>query len=211
MAITSTLAKIKGSKNYVLDSILINGVYHSLITGQSITAADKLEVATSLATFVQKLGSGFVISNSVLLAVFGNQIEVNKFIFCVMRMFSGTTPMFVLEKNAPDVDTLRVNVDISTVTTALATLGAPTLTNGTIAATTVVLNWAAIDGADGYIIEKATNVGFTTGVATIYTGALLTTTATGLTTATNYWFRARATGTGFTTSAYSTKLPITTS
>lgn len=209
MAITATLAKVKGSKNYALDSILINGVYHSLITGQSITAADKLEVATKLATFVQKLGVGFAIPNSQLLSVFGTQIEANKFIFCVMRMFSGTTPMFTLE-NTPDIDTLVVNVDISTIETALATLGAPTLTSGAIAATTAVVNWAAIDGATDYVLQKATNAGFTTGVTTVYTGALLTATATGLTTATNYWFRAVATGVGFTTSDYSNKLAITT-
>lgn len=66
------------------------------------------------------------------------------------------------------------------------------------------LTWTAPASATGYVVERATNSGFTTGVATIYTGAALLFNDTSLTPLTNYWYRIHATATGFVDSAYAT-------
>ena len=75
-----------------------------------------------------------------------------------------------------------------------------TLAATSITATTLTLTWAAVTSATGYIVERATNAGFTTGLVTRYTGALLTFNETGLTASTQYHYRVRATATGFETS-----------
>lgn len=84
-----------------------------------------------------------------------------------------------------------------------ATLSAPVVTPTVISATQINLDWTDVPGATGYVVDRATNVGFTTGVAlAIYTGATSAFNNTGLTTATHYWYRVRATATNFIDSAY---------
>jgi hypothetical protein len=78
--------------------------------------------------------------------------------------------------------------------TTLANIAAPaTFVASAVTSTSMTLTWAAVPTATGYIVERATNAGFTAGLTTQYTGALLTTNVTGLTTATTYYFRVRAT------------------
>ncbi|MEO6305752.1 MAG: hypothetical protein ABIP51_21555 [Bacteroidia bacterium] len=94
--------------------------------------------------------------------------------------------------------------------TTLGTLAAPaTFVASSVLATSLTLTWAAVTGATGYVVERATNVGFSAGLTTVYTGALLTTSSTGLTTATQYFYRVKATAAGHTGVTYAT-LNVTT-
>ncbi len=56
-----------------------------------------------------------------------------------------------------------------------------------IATTSLSLNWSAVDNASNYIIERSVDYGVT--YSQIYSGALLTYSDSGLTTATNYYYR----------------------
>lgn len=87
------------------------------------------------------------------------------------------------------------------------TLDAPgSFTATVISATEIDLSWTATPGGGiTYTIDRATNVGFTTGVSLgIYSSTGLSFHNTGLTTATHYYYRIKATKTNFITSAYST-------
>lgn len=67
------------------------------------------------------------------------------------------------------------------------------------------LSWDAVTDATGYVIDRATNVGFTTGVALgIYSGNGTSFNDSGRTSATQYFYRIRATGAGFWDSNYAT-------
>lgn len=82
--------------------------------------------------------------------------------------------------------------------TELAPLELPapaTFTMDTLKDTTVVLNWASVTDATGYIVQRATNKGFTSNKTDVYTGNLLTFTDTGLTPSKNYYYRVFATST----------------
>lgn len=85
-----------------------------------------------------------------------------------------------------------------------------TVTRAVDSATAVTLDWPDVTNATGYIIERATNVGFTTGLVA-FTSTDSTKQVTGLTTATQYWFRVRATGTDYTTGENSDTVTATTS
>ncbi len=56
------------------------------------------------------------------------------------------------------------------------------------------LQWSS--GADSYVVERATDSGFTTGLTTIYTGSLDEYQDTGLSTGTTYYYRVTATVSG---------------
>lgn len=91
-----------------------------------------------------------------------------------------------------------------------ATLGTPVVTPTVISATEIDLAWLAVPGATEYTVDRATNVGFTTGVANgIYDGALLTFHDTGRTTATHYWYRVTAKAANYVNSAYGLANAIT--
>lgn len=94
-------------------------------------------------------------------------------------------------------------------------LPAPVLTAGTLTANSVILNWTTIAGATGYqIYEKAGASGAWTAVPSTRGGqpaAVATTTITGLTTATQYSYRAVAKKTPGSVSSYSNIISVTTS
>ena len=88
-------------------------------------------------------------------------------------------------------------------------LATPTLVaaTGSGASGTLALSWGAITNANAYILDRATNSGFTAGVTLgVYNGPLLVFNDSGLTAATVYYYRLRAHDTNavFTDSAYST-------
>lgn len=101
-----------------------------------------------------------------------------------------------------------VGAAVSTPVVKLApTLGTPVLTGatGTGAAGTDHMTWVAVPNATNYVLDRATNVGFTTGVTLgVYSGPLLVFNDSGLTAATQYFYRLRAQGAGYTDSAYGT-------
>jgi hypothetical protein len=68
---------------------------------------------------------------------------------------------------------------------------------GTVLPTSVALSWSPPGdnggtGITGYEIQRATNAAFTAGVVTTGVGGATSATLTGLTPATDYWFRVRA-------------------
>lgn len=85
-------------------------------------------------------------------------------------------------------------------------LNTPTSFTATPASTTQInLAWDAVASATGYIVDRATNNTFTTGlVSGIYSSSGTSFNATGLTASTTYYFRVRATGAGYVDSNYAT-------
>jgi hypothetical protein len=76
--------------------------------------------------------------------------------------------------------------------------------------TQINLSWAAVTNATGYVVDRATNAGFTTGVAlAIYSAGGTSYNDTGLTASTTYYYRIRATAAGYTDSLYSTDDAVT--
>ena len=80
----------------------------------------------------------------------------------------------------------------------------PNMTFSTSSTSQNVINWLTITNATGYVLQRADNSTYTTGLITIYTGALLTYTDTGLTSTTLYHYRLKATAVGYTDSVYDT-------
>lgn len=83
-------------------------------------------------------------------------------------------------------------------------LSTPTNFTATPASTTQInLAWDAVANATSYVIDRATNSGFTTGlVSGIYSGSGTSFNVTGLTAATTYYFRVRAIAAGYVDSNY---------
>lgn len=69
--------------------------------------------------------------------------------------------------------------------------------------TQINLSWSAVANATSYVIDRATNSGFTTGVTlAIYNSSGTSFNNTGLTASTTYYYRIRAVGSGYYDSAY---------
>lgn len=81
--------------------------------------------------------------------------------------------------------------------TSVATSNVPVVSLGTIAADSVGLTWTATANATSYSIQRATNSGFTTGLATS-TASSTSTTVTGLSSTTQYYFRVAGVANGIT-------------
>lgn len=93
----------------------------------------------------------------------------------------------------------------STIYQSIPTLSAPGSFAATNGDTQSVLTWAAVTNATNYLVDRATDAGFTTGYTTgIYSGSLLTFTDTGRTNGVTYYYRIKAQAAGFADSSYST-------
>jgi hypothetical protein len=90
--------------------------------------------------------------------------------------------------------------------TGISQLDAPTSFAGVPASDTQInLSWGASPNATGYVVDRATNTGFTTGVAlAIYSGSGTSYNDTGRTASTQYFYRIRATAAGYADSIYAT-------
>lgn len=81
---------------------------------------------------------------------------------------------------------------------------------GTAAAGGIInLAWTALAGANNYVVERASNVGFTAGVVEVYNGPLLVKQLTGLTNSTQYFFRIKAKGAFTIAGGYTTATTTT--
>lgn len=85
-------------------------------------------------------------------------------------------------------------------------LNTPTSFTATPTSTTQInLAWNAVASATGYVVDRATNSGFTTGVTLgIYNSSGTSYNNTGLTASTTYYYRVRAIAAGYTDSNYAT-------
>jgi hypothetical protein len=99
---------------------------------------------------------------------------------------------------------------VGTTTTCLA---APTSSAGSsILSTSFSANWTSVTGATGYILDVATDNGFTSmvsGYNGLAVGNVTTYSVTGLSTATTYYYRVRATGSACTSTNSSTQTTTT--
>ena len=99
---------------------------------------------------------------------------------------------------------------VGTTTTCLA---APTSSAGSsILSTSFSANWSSVTGATGYILDVATDNAFTSmvsGYNGLVIGNVTTYSVTGLSTATTYYYRVRATGTACTSTNSSTQTTTT--
>lgn len=80
------------------------------------------------------------------------------------------------------------NSNVATVNVTPATPATPTL--GTVGTNSIILNWTSVDGATGYKIERSLNG--TTWTALVTLGDVATYTNSGLTAATKYYYRVKA-------------------
>lgn len=95
--------------------------------------------------------------------------------------------------------------DSSPTTLQAALLAAPTGFAPTVnSATQITLNWTKTPGATGYVLTRSTSPTFASGNTNFTLGDVATKVDTGLTTATHYYYRIKATKTGATDSAYAT-------
>lgn len=83
---------------------------------------------------------------------------------------------------------------------SLTPLDTPTMSFGTSTESQNVINWTEVDNATSYTLQ----VNLASIWTTIYTGALLTFTHTGLEEGTTYQYRVQATGAGYSPSSYGT-------
>ena len=101
-----------------------------------------------------------------------------------------------------------ISSQLTTATTS-SLLASASLTNSATYDTATTLTWAAVAGAAGYVLERATNAGFTSGLTSIYTGSLLTFSDTGLTPGTTYYYRVHGTATGKNIAVYANSTQAT--
>lgn len=110
----------------------------------------------------------------------------------------------------------KIDMDLSAIvvppTSAAPQLAAPaTFTATTASDTQINLAWAAVTNATGYVVDRATNSGFTAGVdLAIYSGNLLSFNDTSRAPGTQYFYRIRSTAAGYTDSTYSSANATTT-
>lgn len=84
-------------------------------------------------------------------------------------------------------------------------LAAPvTFTLENITSSSMTPTWSAVSGATNYVLERASDAGFTVAKVTRYTGPLLSFEDTGLNSSQLYYYRVHATATGCTTINYAT-------
>lgn len=90
-------------------------------------------------------------------------------------------------------------------------LAIPNLTaSSSSAPNTAILNWSAVTGTTNYILQRATNATFTSGLTTVYSGVALTKTDGNLAISTHFFYRVKAQKTGSPDSAWSNIEEVTT-
>lgn len=101
---------------------------------------------------------------------------------------------------------------VATADLATVTLAVPTSLAGTVnSATQVTLTWTKNANATGYVLTRATDSGFTANVVNTTLGDVATKVVTGLTTATTYYWKLKATAPNANDSVYTSSINKTTS
>lgn len=108
-----------------------------------------------------------------------------------------------LQNNPVGSSTNIFTLNISAIAAAInalgnsGTLGSPTVSFGTVTASSIIVNWTAVTNATSYTVKRNTS-NTQTGATTIYTGNLLTYTDTSLTASTQYYYFVIPTASGYT-------------
>jgi hypothetical protein len=122
--------------------------------------------------------------------------------------FTANKGYYLIAKQDMDL----TSIVVPPVVTVPQLIAPATFTATPASSTQINLAWASSSNATGYVVDRATNSGFTTGVALgIYTGSGNSFNDTGRTTATTYYYRIRATAAGYVDSAYATANATTSS
>lgn len=130
-----------------------------------------------------------------------------------------TPPGWGLSAGANEVDILGFYFDGSsywwskeTYGTTLPTLATPgSFTAVAASGTQINLSWASVTSATGYVIQRATDISFTSGLTTVYSGSGTSYNDTGLSSNTTYYYRIKATASGYNDSSYATANATTSS
>jgi hypothetical protein len=91
------------------------------------------------------------------------------------------------------------------------TLATPSMSLTVGGFSSISISWGAVTSATSYILQRATDSGFTTGLTTIFSGSGTSTADEGLSPSTTYYYRLKATAAGFIDSDYDTDSATTTS
>lgn len=98
-----------------------------------------------------------------------------------------------------DANATVINVD-----THAALVASPSLVASLTYDTNLVQTWSAVPNATSYVLERATAADFSTGLTTVYSGARAPFSDSGLTPATQYWYRVHGTASTYNIISYTT-------
>lgn len=115
------------------------------------------------------------------------------------------------------LDSVYTATSVTTASSGGSALSTPTVSRLGYGRNSISIAWPSVSSATNYIVQRATNPGFTVGLTTLYSGLASGVTRefqpgyvleyhdSGLTAGTTYYYRVKATGAGHTDSAYGTK------
>lgn len=149
------------------------------------------------------------ISNLTTSPVFGAVKIIQGGLGNFIPVLGGNTDAVTWKLNAGDVNWLNFAYDGTTLywgsmySASLPQLAEPaTFVATVIGSTEIDLTWASVTNATGYIVQRATDSAFTVSLTTIYSSTGTSFNDTGLTLATTYYYRVKATASAYRDSAY---------
>lgn len=162
-------------------------------------AKQKLENGATFGAQRQKINENFT---EVYQSIEDNEIALANKLNADEEIPEGILPSFT----ATDIFALFDNRDfkieggkIRSIATTTPSLAQTTITFGTSTTTQNLVNWTAVTNATSYVVERSLNSNMSS-PTTIYTGALLNYTDTGLTASTTYYYRITASATNYISS-----------
>lgn len=202
-----TVDDIAGANNYATDDVKTRA---QLVASESLVASVVTDTTLTLTWEAVTGATGYVLeraTNSGFSSGLTTIYTGANLTYDDTGLTPGTTYYYRVHPTAANHNIANYTTESQAMAAALA---APAnFAASAVEATTMTLAWDAVTDATGYVLQRATDVGFTTGVTTLYTGTDLTFDDSGLTTATTYYYRVRATKSGWTTVTYATLSQIT--